>query len=214
MARAGEDKGPCPDLLGPSDGTALTWCGKGRQHGAATGDEMTMRLPTLHAATLGLLTLVALQACQPSAAPLTPPGGTACAAEAHGLASAEEAGLLRLVNAARAGAGLPALARDPTLSVAAGLHACDLAARGALSHLGRDGADLARRLARQGLNPALAAENIAAGQKSLAEVMSDWMASPGHRANILRPGLTGMGLGLAGGDRPYWVLVLAGPPLD
>jgi uncharacterized protein YkwD len=33
---------------------------------------------------------------------------------------------------------------------------------------------------------AMVAENIAMGQRSAAEVVRDWMSSPGHRANILR----------------------------
>jgi uncharacterized protein YkwD len=31
------------------------------------------------------------------------------------------------------------------------------------------------------------AENIAMGQSSSSEAVSDWMRSPGHRANILGP---------------------------
>lgn len=50
-------------------------------------------------------------------------------------------------------------------------------------------------------------ENIASGFASADAVMKAWMASPGHRRNILRPGYTRIGLGLAtseAGTR-YWV---------
>lgn len=50
-------------------------------------------------------------------------------------------------------------------------------------------------------------ENIAAGYRSAAAVVRAWLNSPGHRANILNPDFTRIGLGLAasaGGTR-YWV---------
>lgn len=50
-------------------------------------------------------------------------------------------------------------------------------------------------------------ENIAAGYRSAASVVRAWLNSPGHRANILNPDFTRIGLGLAagaGGTR-YWV---------
>ncbi len=37
-------------------------------------------------------------------------------------------------------------------------------------------------------------ENIAMGQNSSGEVMNSWMDSPGHRANILNPGYTRIGV--------------------
>lgn len=52
-----------------------------------------------------------------------------------------------------------------------------------------------------------AGENIASGFTSAGAVMRAWMASPGHRRNILRRGYRVIGLGLAvseDGTR-YWV---------
>ena len=40
-----------------------------------------------------------------------------------------------------------------------------------------------------------AAENIAMGQRSAAEVVKAWMESPGHRENIMNPSLTHIGIG-------------------
>ena len=37
-------------------------------------------------------------------------------------------------------------------------------------------------------------ENIAMGQRSSAEVINSWMNSSGHRANILNPGYTRIGV--------------------
>ena len=40
---------------------------------------------------------------------------------------------------------------------------------------------------------------MARGQLNVAQVMAAWMASPGHRANIVNPGFTHVGFGLANG---------------
>ena len=41
------------------------------------------------------------------------------------------------------------------------------------------------RIRAQGFTYTAAAENVAAGQASVAAVMTSWMNSPGHRTNIL-----------------------------
>ncbi len=51
-------------------------------------------------------------------------------------------------------------------------------------------------------------ENIARGQTSAQEVVSDWMNSPSHRANILRPEFTRMSIGLVNSGG-VWVWVQA-----
>jgi hypothetical protein len=54
-------------------------------------------------------------------------------------------------------------------------------------------------------------ENIAAGYATPEQVVSGWMASPGHRANILHASMTHMGLGMATGGsyRYYWCQTFA-----
>lgn len=51
------------------------------------------------------------------------------------------------------------------------------------------------------------AENIATGQRNAAEVMSDWMNSPGHHANIMNSSYTSIGIGCyrAQDGAIYWV---------
>ncbi len=58
-----------------------------------------------------------------------------------------------------------------------------------------------------------AGENIAAGQKTAREVMNSWMNSPGHRANILSPNFTELGVGYAegGSQRTYWTQMFIRP---
>ena len=57
--------------------------------------------------------------------------------------------------------------------------------------------DFAARISAQGYAWSAAGENIAKGQRDPAAVMSSWMASPGHRANILNCGYKHLGVGLA-----------------
>ncbi|GMA65144.1 CAP domain-containing protein [Alicyclobacillus fastidiosus] len=58
-----------------------------------------------------------------------------------------------------------------------------------------------------GIHYTYAGENIAAGQPDAATVMQDWMNSPGHRANILNPNYTEIGVGEVHGGSygTYWV---------
>jgi uncharacterized protein YkwD len=55
-------------------------------------------------------------------------------------------------------------------------------------------------------------ENIAAGQATPKEVVDAWMASPGHKANILREEFTHMGVGYTRSDAfgTLWALEFVG----
>lgn len=56
-----------------------------------------------------------------------------------------------------------------------------------------------------------AGENIAYGQRSPQEVMQGWMNSSGHRANILNPSFTTVGIGcFAYNGRLYWAQAFSG----
>ncbi|MGW0865851.1 CAP domain-containing protein [Streptomyces sp. NPDC002611] len=111
-----------------------------------------------------------------------------------------------LTNRERARAGLPPLAVDPLLTTAAQSHSADMVARAFYSHTGPDGSQPWDRAAAAGSTRRSIGENIACGQRSPAEVVEGWMNSPGHRANILKPGFTHIGVGFAGGGRAgtYW----------
>jgi uncharacterized protein YkwD len=103
------------------------------------------------------------------------------------------------VNAARAAAGLPAVIADPRLNTAAQRHADDMLARRYYGHLTPEGLTPRDRVEDAGYFSSLVAENIAEGEFSVAEVMGGWMKSEGHRANILNPRMTSLGVGLAVG---------------
>jgi len=64
-----------------------------------------------------------------------------------------------------------------------------------------------------GLRFSAAGENIAYGQRTPAEVMRDWMNSPGHRNNILSRSYTEIGVGLAKNKNGvcYWTQMFMKP---
>ena len=91
--------------------------------------------------------------------------------------------VLRLVNAERAKAGLPALRGMASLSSAAQKRAQESATK--FSHTRPGGGSCFTVLGEYGIVYASGGENIAYGQSSPADVMSAWMKSSGHKANIL-----------------------------
>lgn len=84
--------------------------------------------------------------------------------------------LLERHNAARIKVGLPALVLSAGLTNEAQAWAEHMAATGILAH---------SEIGRLMLDHGNVAENIASGQPTTAHVMMAWLASPGHRANIL-----------------------------
>ena len=54
-----------------------------------------------------------------------------------------------------------------------------------------------------------AGENIAMGQRTPSEVVTAWMNSPGHRANILNSSFTRIGVGYVPAGN-YWTQMFIG----
>jgi uncharacterized protein YkwD len=111
--------------------------------------------------------------------------------------AAFEAQVVTLVNAERAGAGCAAVAVDDRLTTAARAHSADMASRDYFSHTTPEGVDFATRISAAGYRWSGAGENIAKGQRTPQDVMTSWMSSPGHRANILNCGFKNLGVGVA-----------------
>lgn len=111
----------------------------------------------------------------------------------------------RLTNDERAEAGCGSLQTDERLRDSARGHSEDMAANYYFDHTGLDGRSPFDRMADAGY-PAPAAENIAYGYRTPADVMDGWMNSEGHRNNILNCSLLAIGVGLAydRDGRPYW----------
>jgi uncharacterized protein YkwD len=113
----------------------------------------------------------------------TPPVST----PTQSVSDAYEARILVLVNEERAKAGLGALALSPCADTFAENWAPVIQANGALSH--------------QSLGPIMntchvnaAGENVAYGNVTADQMMTMWMNSPGHRANILSPSYKAIGI--------------------
>jgi uncharacterized protein YkwD len=113
------------------------------------------------------------------------------------LNSSFEAQVISLINQQRASSGLPGLSSSGALSNAARNHSLDMACNNFMSHTGSNGSDFGSRLSLAGFSYSSAAENIAAGQSSPADVVSAWMGSDGHKANILNASFTYIGVGYA-----------------
>ena len=132
--------------------------------------------------------------------------------------------LLQLINAARAqprvcgSSNLPAvgaLAWNDRLFSAAARHSRDMAVNNYFSHTSLDGRSFSRRITDEGYAQSFAGENIAAGQSTVSAVMSGWLASPGHCANIMRAEFRDVAVSCvsqAGSNYGrYWTMVLARP---
>jgi uncharacterized protein YkwD len=114
------------------------------------------------------------------------------------------------VNAFRAKHGLSALILDARLSRAADMQSENQARRSWIGHFGSDGSTPKIRAARAGYHAKIAAENVAAGDKSFSDALRAWEESSPHRRNLLLPNVSAVGVGMAqsGSGRPYWTLVL------
>ena len=112
--------------------------------------------------------------------------------------------VVNLVNEERAKAGVSALVLDETLASAAMVRATEIET--SFSHTRPDGRSFSTVLSDMGIQYRRSGENIAWGQQSPKAVMEDWMNSKGHRANILNPNFTKIGVGYRknAAGRTYW----------
>lgn len=115
------------------------------------------------------------------------------------------AATLCLINQQRAAAGLPALRSNAALNTAASQHSLDMVAKDYFDHTSPSGSTMLSRLTAVGyIKPKKTwsiGENIATATGSLATpaaIVTSWMDSPGHRANILNPSFRDTGIGAAG----------------
>ena len=121
--------------------------------------------------------------------------------------SADLAREVELINAARQTAGLTALAFSPLLSDAAQNYSQVLASGTCFEHSCGAVPDFAERIGQAGYTGWTAiAENIAAGYPTPEAVVAGWMASAGHRANILSASYSEIGVGVVNGGTygTYW----------
>ena len=121
--------------------------------------------------------------------------------------------VIQLVNAERAKAGLRPLANNWQLSRVARIKSQDMRDRNYFSHTSPTYGSPFDMMRAFNISYRAAGENIAAGQRTAAEVMRGWMNSPGHRQNILSTQYTEIGVGyVAGGSYGvYWTQMFIRP---
>lgn len=118
-----------------------------------------------------------------------------------------------MISGYRQNNSLSAVTVDPALTQAAKAQAEAMARRNKLDHDVIGG--LGKRIDASGFRASVAVENISAGYHTLAEAFSGWRDSPSHRANMLKSGVTRMGIAAvyAPGSKykVFWALILAAP---
>ena len=105
--------------------------------------------------------------------------------------------LLQAVNAARRAHGLGTLQVDARLQRAARSHSLDMLRRGYFAH-----GDFPGRMTAFQVRGPVEGENLAWGNGPYGRagaMVREWLASPEHRANLLRPGFSRIGIGLVRG---------------
>jgi uncharacterized protein YkwD len=119
-----------------------------------------------------------------------------------------EATSVSLVNGARGQNGKGALAFDPVLCEIARTYSRQMRDQGFVSHYDAAGTAVDGRLRSYGVHFTMAGENIATlGDTTdpAGEAHRGFMASASHRANILQPGFTSVGVGVATNGDQYWL---------
>jgi uncharacterized protein YkwD len=118
-------------------------------------------------------------------------------AQAARFSAAAEERLLGAMNGVRASYGLRPLTFDGTLREIARSHSADMIRRRYFAH-----GSFVLRLRRLGVHDRTIGENLAWGagwRASTRSMVSEWLASPPHRAVLLRPGFRRVGVGAAVG---------------
>lgn len=163
------------------------------------------RALTLCALTLGLV------GCSSDYKPSRQPSFYRSMATAD--AELDAAAAASMISGYRRNNGLNVVTLDPQLMKAAQEQARAMASRNRFEH--DAGGPFAQRIKRSGYDAKVAVENIGAGYHTLAEAFSGWRDSPPHRANMLRSGVTKMGIAAIYAPQSkykvFWALILAAP---
>ena len=137
------------------------------------------------------------------------PGDTISIPEKDATVEQYEAEVVRLVNAERAKYGLKPLTENWELSRVARYKSQDMADRHYFSHTSPTYGSPYQMMRDFGITFRTAGENIAYGQRTPQAVVTAWMNSSGHRANILNASYTQIGVGyVASGN--YWTQMFIG----
>jgi uncharacterized protein YkwD len=124
-------------------------------------------------------------------------GASASGLSELGLLNPQEQTLFRAINQTRAANGVAPLRVGVRLQRAARSHSLAMERSGSFTH-----GDWYRRLRRHGVRANTLGETIAWGagiDGTAASIVGMWLASPPHRATLLRPGFRSIGVGVAVG---------------
>jgi uncharacterized protein YkwD len=132
--------------------------------------------------------------------------------------------MVRLINRARASGGKCGGKRyrpaatvywNDALAKAARRHSKNMAGSNRLGHRGSGNSTVEKRVRRAGYTWQAVGENVAGGLNTCEAVVSGWLKSPGHCANIMDPAFTHIGAACEQNSKSrygtYWTLVLAAP---
>ncbi|MEM6997618.1 MAG: CAP domain-containing protein [Patescibacteria group bacterium] len=141
------------------------------------------------------------------------------------LASIDVGSVHTLSNQERTGAGLDPYVLDSKLAAAAQAKAQHMLDNGYFAHTAPDGTEGWDFIASQGYEYSTAGENLASSNQNSQSVVTGWMNSPGHRANLLNTTYTEVGYGsvyvgaweyegVTYSNTHYVVALYAKPPAD
>ncbi|MEA2920457.1 MAG: hypothetical protein QOF07_420 [Bradyrhizobium sp.] len=160
-------------------------------------------------AAVAIIGLLALGGCAGEVATVEQPSMYASMADAGARLDAQAAA--SMISLYRQNNGLGTVVVDPELMKLAESHSQAMASQNKLDHDVK--APLARRLNASGYPASLAVENVSAGYHTLAEAFSGWRDSPPHRANMLKNGVTKLGIAASFAPntkyKVFWTLILA-----
>ncbi|WP_169733741.1 CAP domain-containing protein [Alkanindiges illinoisensis] len=101
-----------------------------------------------------------------------------------------------------------ALSWNTRLANAAQGHSTDMANNNYFAHEGLNGSTIGTRASAAGYNYRIVGENIAAGYNSIDEVITAWINSPGHCANMMNASFKEYGMACASNpnstSKTYW----------
>ena len=107
--------------------------------------------------------------------------------------------VVEAMNRERASYGLAPLRFNENLSLAAHDRITDMFDQRYFAHVAPDGTKPFEWVSRRGYSYRMAGENLAVGYGTAHSVVSGWMHSPGHRANILKQDFEEVGVAIAEG---------------
>ena len=168
-------------------------------HTVVRGDTM-WRIAVKHEVGLGEIVSANPQITNPA---LIYPGDVINIPSVDSSVLSYEEEVVRLVNVERSKNGLSPLKQDWQLSRVARYKSEDMRDRGYFSHTSPTYGSPFQMMKSFGISYKSAGENIARGYKTPSAVVSGWMNSSGHRANILNPSFTHIGVGFVA-DGHYW----------